>query len=110
MDGSESMNVPKDFADMGGDIGDMGWDERMLRGDHSDLELMERCERILPPGNVGAGDFGSPWSDNGANILLLLAATDAACLDGDGCGGEVGSMMEIVKDEVGIMWAKVEMN
>lgn len=97
VDGSESMNVLKDFADIGGDIGDfndigvMGGE--LNTGDRGDPKVEKRCGRMLPPGDLGT--LGMPWLVNGTNPLPRLVPT----LDGepgrdDWVDNKAESMME----------------
>lgn len=66
VDGSESMSVPKDFADMGGESGErkklgvMGpdvIDDDLV--DLGDVGFSNRCDLMLPFGDSGGG-FGMP--------------------------------------------------
>ena len=94
MEGSESIRVPKDFADMGGDIGPEKEGDKAGMGDtggRGDLGSLGRGEGGRPPekrwvwpgrgdggrpekrcgcvtrlsGESSAGSFGMPWLDRG---------------------------------------------
>jgi hypothetical protein len=72
----ELKNVMNVLADMGGDPG--------LRGPLGDLWLLsKRCDRTLPPGEVGSGVRGMPWLERGRNMRLLLVPVVEAEFGGD---------------------------
>lgn len=85
MDGSESMKVPKDFADMGGDMGgdmgDIGGEVDV--GDEGMPTAEKRCARFLFPGEDIIGVLGIPWLDNGRKNLLFCVLVDEAEAGGD---------------------------
>ena len=66
------MNV---LADSGGEPADGGGEPADSGGELGDpipLKRCERCERTLPPGEMGRGVRGMPWFERGRKRRVLF--------------------------------------
>jgi hypothetical protein len=90
------MNVPKDCADMGGDIGPGDMGDIGVRGGELGLDDCRSGERraekrwARKPGDIGSGVLGIPWTERGSKSFLRrlprLDVDDKFDFDFVGCG------------------------